>query len=346
MRGPGARRHGDRAGARPLGRHWPARGCEPRRTRACLGGGCALRAAAAAWPTSPCSCRCCARCRSTSIRPSCERCRCRSGGHWPESLSRRRRARGGGATGPGAVRSAGAQWHGPRGLDGCGGGRSRPRAAAGGQRSPTGWDWWSPSRSGKALPARPEWRGPGPHLLARLRGREPRRAARHGAALHPAAARRPAGAGGAGDFAPCARRASRAGARAARPRACGRDRRGAGIVIANLDAFLEMMAAERGASRHTLDAYRRDLADLRASSPGAASNRHGGQRDDVRAYLAALADAGLRPPPPPGASRRSGSTSASCSSRAAARTTRSAQIDRPRRAGGCPRCSRSRRSRR
>ncbi|MBT4718984.1 MAG: site-specific integrase, partial [Rhodospirillaceae bacterium] len=28
--------------------------------------------------------------------------------------------------------------------------------------------------------------------------------------------------------------------------------------------FLEMMAAERGASPHTLDAYRRDLADFAA----------------------------------------------------------------------------------
>ena len=31
-----------------------------------------------------------------------------------------------------------------------------------------------------------------------------------------------------------------------------------------LDAFLEMMSAERGAARHTLDAYRHDLADFAA----------------------------------------------------------------------------------
>ena len=28
------------------------------------------------------------------------------------------------------------------------------------------------------------------------------------------------------------------------------------------ESFLEMMAVERGAARHTLDAYRRDLADI------------------------------------------------------------------------------------
>jgi integrase/recombinase XerD len=62
-----------------------------------------------------------------------------------------------------------------------------------------------------------------------------------------------------------------------------------------LDAFLEMMAAERGAARHTLDAYRRDLADFRAflTRRGGALPTAGG--DDVRAYLAELAGAGLRP---------------------------------------------------
>ena len=35
-------------------------------------------------------------------------------------------------------------------------------------------------------------------------------------------------------------------------------------MIGQLDAFLEMMAAERGAARHTLDAYRRDLAAFAA----------------------------------------------------------------------------------
>jgi integrase/recombinase XerD len=55
-----------------------------------------------------------------------------------------------------------------------------------------------------------------------------------------------------------------------------------------IEAFLDMMAAERGASRNTLDAYRRDLLafdswlDERKSSVRTAS------RDQVRGYLAHL----------------------------------------------------------
>lgn len=56
-----------------------------------------------------------------------------------------------------------------------------------------------------------------------------------------------------------------------------------------IDRFLEMMAAERGASRNTLDAYRRDLeaysqgvADLKATGP-----------DDIRRHLEALEAQGL-----------------------------------------------------
>jgi integrase/recombinase XerD len=49
-----------------------------------------------------------------------------------------------------------------------------------------------------------------------------------------------------------------------------------------LEPFLEMMAAERGASAHTLDAYRRDLADFAAflaarGSPGPAEAGHAGE---------------------------------------------------------------------
>ena len=57
-----------------------------------------------------------------------------------------------------------------------------------------------------------------------------------------------------------------------------------------IERFLEMMAAERGASANTLAAYRRDLeayaaergGDLKASGP-----------DDIRAHLAALEAAGI-----------------------------------------------------
>ena len=66
-------------------------------------------------------------------------------------------------------------------------------------------------------------------------------------------------------------------------------------MIASLDAFLEMMAAERGASRHTLDAYRRDLAGLSGFIGRRGGNLPTATAEDLRAYLAALADAGLRP---------------------------------------------------
>jgi integrase/recombinase XerD len=68
--------------------------------------------------------------------------------------------------------------------------------------------------------------------------------------------------------------------------------RGGGLP---LDAFLEMMAAERGASRHTLDAYRRDLADFRGFLARRGRDLPAATGDDVRAYLAGLADAGLLP---------------------------------------------------
>lgn len=60
-----------------------------------------------------------------------------------------------------------------------------------------------------------------------------------------------------------------------------------------LELFLEMMAAERGASPHTLDAYRRDLdaylGFLAARARGAAD----ATPDDVRAHLADLAARGM-----------------------------------------------------
>jgi integrase/recombinase XerD len=60
-----------------------------------------------------------------------------------------------------------------------------------------------------------------------------------------------------------------------------------------IQPFLEMMAAERGASPHTLDAYRRDLADYagfvrrRQRSPATATT------EDVRDYLADLGERGM-----------------------------------------------------
>ena len=60
-----------------------------------------------------------------------------------------------------------------------------------------------------------------------------------------------------------------------------------------LDAFLDMLAAERGAARNTQDAYRRDLADYIAHlsendrDPGSATT------EDMRAYIASLEPRGM-----------------------------------------------------
>lgn len=62
-----------------------------------------------------------------------------------------------------------------------------------------------------------------------------------------------------------------------------------------IEAFLEMCAAERGASKNTLEAYARDLKDFagflarRKLKPEAADTK------TIRAYLGRLADAGLAP---------------------------------------------------
>ena len=61
-----------------------------------------------------------------------------------------------------------------------------------------------------------------------------------------------------------------------------------------IDAFLEMMAAERGASRHTLDAYRRDLADFAAFLVRRGGSLPEATAEMIRDYLAALAEVGLR----------------------------------------------------
>lgn len=61
----------------------------------------------------------------------------------------------------------------------------------------------------------------------------------------------------------------------------------------HLETFLEMMSAERGASVHTLDAYRRDLVDYRAFLQARRMSLVAAHADDVRAYLASLSQAGL-----------------------------------------------------
>ncbi|HXC55806.1 MAG TPA: site-specific tyrosine recombinase XerD [Rhizomicrobium sp.] len=56
-----------------------------------------------------------------------------------------------------------------------------------------------------------------------------------------------------------------------------------------IEAFLDMMSAERGASINTLAAYRRDLLDFAGQRGGAAK---AATRDDIKAYLARLSKAG------------------------------------------------------
>jgi integrase/recombinase XerD len=61
-----------------------------------------------------------------------------------------------------------------------------------------------------------------------------------------------------------------------------------------IDAFLEMMVVERGASAHTLDAYRRDLASFGAFLATRGANLGTAGPDDIRAFLVAQAAAGLK----------------------------------------------------
>ncbi len=63
----------------------------------------------------------------------------------------------------------------------------------------------------------------------------------------------------------------------------------------HLEAFLEMMAAERGAARNTLAAYRADLDDLAAFLGARGVPLPDAAPEALRAYLAALAGQGLSP---------------------------------------------------
>ncbi|MDJ0386610.1 site-specific tyrosine recombinase XerD [Roseomonas sp. E05] len=63
----------------------------------------------------------------------------------------------------------------------------------------------------------------------------------------------------------------------------------------HLEAFLEMLAAERGAARNTLAAYEADLADLAGSLRGRGVRLAEAPPALLRAYLAGLTDAGLSP---------------------------------------------------
>ena len=61
----------------------------------------------------------------------------------------------------------------------------------------------------------------------------------------------------------------------------------------HIDAFLEMMAAERGAAPLTLEAYRRDLVDFGTLLARRGASPSGASTELIRAYLSAQARAGL-----------------------------------------------------
>lgn len=62
---------------------------------------------------------------------------------------------------------------------------------------------------------------------------------------------------------------------------------------ARIEAFLEMMAAERGASDNTLASYRRDLEDAAATLAAAGAKLDAATPAQLRAYLASLAARGF-----------------------------------------------------
>ena len=60
-----------------------------------------------------------------------------------------------------------------------------------------------------------------------------------------------------------------------------------------IELFLDMLAAERGASANTLDAYRRDLADFSADLGCGKADIAGADSETLREYLARLGKRGL-----------------------------------------------------
>jgi integrase/recombinase XerD len=66
------------------------------------------------------------------------------------------------------------------------------------------------------------------------------------------------------------------------------------VGLHHLEAFLEMLSAERGAAVHTLDAYRRDLLDFAGHLRKKGRTFTNGSAADIRDYLASLSAAGLK----------------------------------------------------
>jgi integrase/recombinase XerD len=67
-----------------------------------------------------------------------------------------------------------------------------------------------------------------------------------------------------------------------------------GQGLHHLEAFLEMLSAERGAAPNTLDAYRRDLLDYAGSLRKKNRTLANGTAADIRDYIASLSEAGMK----------------------------------------------------
>ena len=72
-----------------------------------------------------------------------------------------------------------------------------------------------------------------------------------------------------------------------------RDAQREGRSFALIELFLDMIATERGASRNTLDAYRRDLEDYAGFLAARGRDTGVATTDEIRAYLAELSRRGL-----------------------------------------------------
>ena len=60
-----------------------------------------------------------------------------------------------------------------------------------------------------------------------------------------------------------------------------------------IEAFLEMMSAERGAAANTIESYRRDLVDYAGAVAGKGRSLRDVDRETINAYMAGLTAAGL-----------------------------------------------------
>ncbi|HXQ52553.1 MAG TPA: site-specific tyrosine recombinase XerD [Stellaceae bacterium] len=78
-------------------------------------------------------------------------------------------------------------------------------------------------------------------------------------------------------------------------RASERKRRAPPIASRHCEAFLEMLAAERGAARLTLEAYRNDLADCARILAATGQTLEKATTEDLRRYFAVLARARMKP---------------------------------------------------